>query len=209
MLATFEGNPTVNVMVAYAPTEDKNDDEKSTFYAALESTIASIPPHNMILIAGDFNARIGRDSGCALARIIGQHLFHEQSNDNGERLNQLCLANNLRIAAARFPYRPSRVWTWLHPNGSNKAQIDHILVNKKWVNSIRNCRAYNSINVGSDHRIVCSQINASLRCSAPSTKLPKIDWSKLIQPNIKSKFELELKNVYPHRRTAKLSSIIL
>ena len=39
----------------------------------------------------------------------------------------------------------SRLWTWMHPGGTTN-QLDHILINSKWTNSIRNCRAYNSVN---------------------------------------------------------------
>lgn len=56
-------------------------------------------------------------------------------------------------------------WTsWIHPAGS-KHQLDRILINSKWVNSLRNGRAYNTVELGSDHRIVTILLVTSSRTS--------------------------------------------
>ena len=45
-----------------------------------------------------------------------------------------------------------------------KSQIDHLMINKKWKNSAKNCRSYNSFNgIYSDHRIITVDIKLSLR----------------------------------------------
>lgn len=62
MKANFAGIPTTIVIVAYAPTEEKPKAEKDEFYAKLLKCAQEVPPHNMLVIAGDFNARIGLDS---------------------------------------------------------------------------------------------------------------------------------------------------
>ena len=39
-----------------------------------------------------------------------------------------------------------------------KAQLDYILMNKKWINSTLNCEAYSSFEeVSSDHRIITAE----------------------------------------------------
>ena len=53
------------------------------------------------------------------------------------------------------------VCTWMHPSGLTH----HILINNKWKNSLRNCRAYNSVELDSDHRIVSIRLVCSLRAS--------------------------------------------
>ena len=41
----------------------------------------------------------------------------------------------------------------MHLVGS-KHQLDHILINSKWINSLRNCRADNAVELDYDHRII-------------------------------------------------------
>lgn len=46
---------------AHAPSEDKSDEEKEEFYSLLESTLEGIPRHCIIILLGDFNAKIGKE----------------------------------------------------------------------------------------------------------------------------------------------------
>ncbi|CAF4028768.1 unnamed protein product, partial [Rotaria magnacalcarata] len=154
MMVHFKGNPAITIIIVYAPTEDKSDIEKDTFYDDLEKCTQDIPPHNVLILAGDFNARIGIDSHKTNPRVIGKHTYHHSTDDNGNRLVNYCEACNIRSTQSRFPQPQSRSWTWLHPNNNSKAQLDHILINGKWINSIRNVRAYNTVELNSDHRIV-------------------------------------------------------
>ena len=49
-----------------------------------------------------------------------------------------------------------------------KAQLDCMLVNRKWINSLMNCEAYSTFEgVSSDHRIVSAKIRLSLRANKP------------------------------------------
>jgi len=58
LVASFKGNPSITIIVAYAPTEDKCESVKKPFYEDLKRITDSIPPHNVIILAGDLNARI-------------------------------------------------------------------------------------------------------------------------------------------------------
>jgi hypothetical protein len=81
----------------------------------------------------------------------------------------------------RFPQPRNRLWTWTHPAGSTH-QLDHILINSKWVNSLRNCRAYNSVEGDSDHRIVSILLVASLRTSkGKPCKRPKFNCKTMLR----------------------------
>ena len=82
----------------------------------------------------------------------------------------------------------------MHPAGT-KHQLDHILINSKWVNSLRNCRAYNSVELDSDHRIVSILLATSLRTSkGKPCKRPKFNRRKLQDPTTREEFQLELSN---------------
>ena len=73
--------------------------------------------------------------------------------------------NNLLCLNTHFQKRSGQLWTHTSPNNF-KSQIDFIIINKKWKNSAKNCRAYNSfISLASDHRIISAEILLCLRAN--------------------------------------------
>jgi exonuclease III len=185
IIANFKGNPNSTIIAVYAPTEDKLETVKDKFYDELYQCVQDVPLHNILLVMGDFNARIGKDKHFTNSKSIGQYVFHEESNDNGKRLVDFCEMSNMRSTQAKFPHPKSRVWTWQHPNNRNKddgnrAQLDHILIRGKWINFVENVKAYNTVEVGSDHRIVSAKIKIKLRVERPNKCIrTKFDWEKL------------------------------
>ena len=198
LIVHFNTNPAITIIVAYAPTEDKCDADKELFYDDLQKCTLDVPPHNVLMLAGDLNARVGLDSHSANPRVIGKHTYHDTTDDNGNRLLNYCETCNMRSTQTRFPQPKSRTWTWLHPNGKSKAQLDHILINGKWLNSIRNARAYNTVELHSDHRIVSVKMSISLRAPKKTKhRRTTYDWTKL-QNNcsLQSQFNIEVQNRY-------------
>ena len=88
------------------------------------------------------------------------------------------------------------MWTVLVYANNTKAQIDYVLINKKWKNSALNCEAYSSFEgVSTDHRIVTAKIRLSLRKNAKRTATTKhYDWALLNNKYIRDKYVLELRN---------------
>jgi exonuclease III len=72
------------VLNVHAPTEDKDDDKKDSFYEELEQVCDQFPRHHMKIMLGDFNAKVGRED--IFRPIIGNESLHEVSNDNGVRV---------------------------------------------------------------------------------------------------------------------------
>ena len=135
--ATFHGNPQHTVTSVYAPTEYSLPDDKDDFYNDLNKHLEQMKPHNIHLVVGDFNTRVGLDSHSFHPEVIARHCFYDTTDNNGERLVDLCEEFKLRSAQMRFPHPRRRLWTWMHPSGST-LQLDHILINNY---SLRNCRA--------------------------------------------------------------------
>ena len=52
----------MTVIVCYAPTEDAEEEITDEFYDQLEEAIRTTPQHDMLLEAGDLNARVGMDN---------------------------------------------------------------------------------------------------------------------------------------------------
>ena len=69
-------------------------------------------------------------------------------------------------------------------------------MNKKWINSTLNCKAYSSFeSVSSDHRIVTAKISLSLHWNTTQTiKTTHYDWSLLNNTDISDKYTITLRN---------------
>jgi hypothetical protein len=71
------------VLNVHAPTKDKDDAIKDSFYKELEQVFDQFPWYHMKIQLADFNAIVGREDIFKL--IIGNESVHEVSNDNGVR----------------------------------------------------------------------------------------------------------------------------
>ena len=77
---------------------------------------------------------------------------------------------------------------------NTKAQIDYILINKKWNNSALNCEIFYSFEcVSSDHRIVIVKIRLSQRLNLRTVHY---DGSLLNKRDIRDKYTLTLRNKF-------------
>ena len=84
----------------------------------------------------------------------------------------------------------NQLWTFEYPSGQ-RAQLDNILVRRKWQNSIRDCRPYSSFSsVGSDHRIVSAKVKICFRATkkSPLDPMKAIDWKKVASDKDLSSF---------------------
>ncbi|XP_049772446.1 uncharacterized protein LOC126159060 [Schistocerca cancellata] len=98
------GHSSINVVEiigAYAPTNDTKDKEKDTFWATLRETIEKIPRRKELIIMGDMNGRVGIRESC---KIAGKH-EEEEYNDNGERLIAICEQSDLKISNTFFRHK--------------------------------------------------------------------------------------------------------
>ena len=116
LVVTFEANPELTVMSVYAPTEEASEAEKDKFYSDLQGFLQNTPRHNLVVVAGDFNARIGSDNIDTTYIVSQVSTFHNETNDNGEKLIETCESLSMRIAQQRFPQPRQRQWTWTHPS---------------------------------------------------------------------------------------------
>ena len=51
----------ISLINVHAPTQEKEEEEKDLFYGRLARTIDACPRHDIIIILGDFHAKVGRE----------------------------------------------------------------------------------------------------------------------------------------------------
>jgi hypothetical protein len=112
----------------HAPTEDKDDDIKDSFYKELEQVFDQSPMYHMDTLLGDFNANVGKVD--IFKPIIGNESLHEASNDNGVIVN-FATSKILIVKSTTFPHYDNHKHTWTSPDGNTHNHIDHVLIDTK------------------------------------------------------------------------------
>jgi hypothetical protein len=74
----------ITVLNVHAPTKEKNDDVKDSFYEGLERVFDKVPKYHTKILLEDFNAKVGREDIFKLTN--GKESLHKISNNNGVRL---------------------------------------------------------------------------------------------------------------------------
>ena len=183
----------LTLIQCYAPTNDSEDDLKDNFYLRLQAEIEQVPMQDLIIIMGDLNAKVGADNSES-DRVMGRHRSGI-INENGERLVEFCTTNNLVIGGTLFPHREIHKITWCSPNGRDRNQIDHLLINGKWRRSLRDVKVRRGADIGSDHHLVTACLKLKLKSAGRLTKgRSRFDVSQLKHPNVRKSFILEVRN---------------
>lgn len=104
----------VTVVQCYAPTNQTEMEIKENFYSLLDKTLSEIKQSDIVILMGDFNAKVGTDN-IDLEHIMGREGVGEK-NENGELLIELCGNHNLRIGGTMFPHHDCHKVTWNSPD---------------------------------------------------------------------------------------------
>lgn len=194
LVARFHSRYTkLSIITCYAPTEDALDEEKERFYEQLQSALGNIPSHDMLIVAGDMNAKVGANNQ-QKERTMGKQGLGEMNN-NGERLYQLCSENDLVIGGTTFQHRDVHKYTWTSPDGKTRNQIDHLIINRKWRRSLQDVKTKRGADVGSDHQLVIGKLCLKLRKEKASKVRDRLyDTGKLKDQDTRAEFQLEIRN---------------
>uniref|UniRef100_A0A8D8W1T6 Craniofacial development protein 2 n=1 Tax=Cacopsylla melanoneura TaxID=428564 RepID=A0A8D8W1T6_9HEMI len=152
MLLQIQANPiNVNIIQVYAPTADKVDEEAIELYQAINKITEKIPKHEVLIIMGDFNAKLGAG---IKTQYIGAHGLGDR-NERGDLLEKFVEDSELVVTNTFFQLPPRRLYTWKSPQDKpekvTRNQIDYILVNKRFRNSFTSVKTYPGADIESDH----------------------------------------------------------
>ena len=88
---------------AHAPTEDRDEETKDTFYDNLEEIITKAPKYDIKIILGDFNVKLGKET--ILQPHVGNHSLHLITSGNGWRLANLAVHTNTHIKSPLYEHK--------------------------------------------------------------------------------------------------------
>ncbi len=141
---------SVCVISGYAPQQGCDDEEKLVFLNSLEDLLGKTMGNDMVLVAGDLNAHLGKDRR-GYEEVLGPHSIGSK-NAEGEALLELCLRNKMCVVNTWFEKQESHKVTYR--SGSAKSQIDFILVRKQDMKKITDCKVIPSEVVAPQHKPV-------------------------------------------------------
>ena len=179
------------IIQVYAPTSNYDDGDVDEFYRELQSLGNQTPKQAILVVQGDWNAKVGEDAQEDWKEICAS-FCNPETNDRGLKLLDVATYNNLVLANTLGNHKPSRRWTWHSPDGTHHNQIDYILVKNRCRSGIKTdrSRTFPGADVGSDHDMVMMTFQTRLKNSRKPTQ-PRIrfDLEKLNDPTVMSAFQ--------------------
>ncbi|KAK6760624.1 hypothetical protein RB195_021908 [Necator americanus] len=146
---------SISIMNCYSPISAADKSDLDAFYEELEEVVRNEKSFYKFVV-GDFNAKLGKatEEEYSIGRFgLGDRI------ENGNRLAGLLSAARLFHGNSLFMKKDHRRWTWETPNGATRAEIGHILTNRKWC--LLDVSVVPSFCSGSDHRLLRAKIRVS------------------------------------------------
>ena len=165
----------ITMICVHANTNETEGEVKDEWYEQLQEVLDKVPKHDLTILLGDLNAKVGREIE-AFQGVLGRHSLRPHSNDNGIRLATLAMHNNFVIGGTVFPHKDVHKGTWISPGGRIVNQIDHILIKRKFRSSLLDTRVMRSADCDSDHMLVIGKIRVKLKMNRKGVpKTAKLD----------------------------------
>lgn len=167
----------INIIQVYAPTSDHSEDEVEEFYSQIKDLIKKLPKQEMLILMGDFNAKVGKGRE---GKHIGPYGLGVR-NGRGETLSVFASEHDLVITNTFYKLPDRRLYTWTSPRDDGedhiiRNQIDYILVNQRYRNSFTSVKTYPGADIQSDHNPLVGEYR---------TKFKIIQRAKQIKHNIR------------------------
>ncbi|CAF3843461.1 unnamed protein product [Rotaria sordida] len=104
--ARFAATPfNLTIINVYAPTSEASMDDIETFYGNLEEAVANTPKKDILIITGDWNAKVG-DNNTGWKSVMGKYGYGT-INERGEQLLEFATSHNLFICNTAFQQKPN------------------------------------------------------------------------------------------------------
>ncbi|KAK6735590.1 hypothetical protein RB195_018667 [Necator americanus] len=144
---------SISIINCYSPTSAADESELDACYEELEEVVRNEKSYKFVV--ADFNAKLGK----ATEEYRTGRFGLGDRNENGNRLAGLLSAAHLFHGNSLFMKKDHRRWTWESLNNATRAEIDHILTNRRWC--LLDISVVPSFCSGSDHRLLRAKIRLS------------------------------------------------
>ena len=143
-----------------------------------------------IVIAGDWNARVGQAQDDDDDQIVGQTNFGHRS-ERGTQFVKWCSLDGYRVANT-FSAETDQMWTY--QNGKNGHQLDYIILSRSLAARFISCHVLSDVDGGSDHRPVQVKFSISADDAAVRNQRQAIGLTgttEIVETLIAKRFEIK------------------
>lgn len=102
----FKNYSIINV---HAPHNEADDADKDAYYEKLGKTYHELPAHDIKLVIGDFNAKVGKEE--VFRPTIGKYSLHETTNENGQRMIFFAAERDLTVKSTFHQHKSRHLAT--------------------------------------------------------------------------------------------------
>ena len=141
-----------------------------SFYDELRQLFLNIPGDDKIILLGDLNARVGRES--QTWKCLGSHGLGK-ANSNGLQLLQFCNEHDLIVGNTWFRQKNKYKGTRQHPRCRHWHMIDYVIVRRRDLQDLHHVRAMRGAECWTDHRLVRAKMELKIRPKARHTITPR------------------------------------
>ena len=149
----------MTVVSAYAPTAKAPSSVKWKFLADLQDVLDKIPQSDILIMLGDFNARVGMSDSenDPWAGVRGRHSTTDV-NEAGEEFLEFCAINQLTIMNTRFAKKEIHLGTWMHRATKCNHMIDYIVMRASQHKLCTDVQVMGGANCWTDHQMVRAKV---------------------------------------------------
>ena len=178
------GKQLLTFVALYAPQVGLSVTAKDNFYFDLQSAIRSFPDTEALFLLGDWNGHVGA-SADGFEDVHGGHGFGTRNNE-GERILDFALANNLVVGNTLFIKRESHLVTF--SSGGNRTQIDYVLYRKSFRKLVLDVKVIPGEEVVQQHALLVCDLRVSIPLPRKRKFVPRLRTWKLRDPAVRSRF---------------------
>jgi len=131
-----------------------------------------IPKKENIILAGDFNGRIGNQPIPECTGTYGEEVM----NHSGAALRDFCAFNKLKITNSSYKHKDIHKFTW-EARGT-KSIIDYILTNDRLKSNIEDTREFRGSEIDYGHKLVENKFKFFTHAKQSHIKTDKIIYKK-------------------------------
>ena len=151
------------VLNVHAPTKEKSDDSKDSFYEELEQVFDHFPKYYMEILIGDFNTKLVTE--VIFKRTVGNARLNQDSKGNGVRIANFATSKIIVLKSMMFPHQIIYKYTWNSPDGKTHNHIDHILTERRRHSIILEVRYFRGADSDTDQYLVVANVMETLAAS--------------------------------------------
>ena len=186
MVKLIVGKCLMNVVAAYALQTGRSQEEKDNFWEAVWKLIEGIKKTERIMLGGDLNGHVGKESDGYEGVHGGQG--YGMRNAEGERILEFCEAAGMIVCGTQFRKADSKLISY--SSGGSNTTVDYLMTWKQDRRGLKDAKAFPGEEVVSLHRLMVCDLEVKRSRAVQQEKFrPRRKVWKLRDPVARKRFD--------------------